>query len=76
MKRFYIGSSRESDAKVRLMAHNAGRTKSTKASRPWLIVIEENYANYTDARKRENFLKSGVGRKWVKDNLGERCESG
>ena len=76
LRKFYTGSSRDNDARMRLMAHNAGRTKSTKAGRPWLIVIEESYANYMDARKRENFLKSGIGRKWIKESLLERCQSG
>lgn len=76
VKEFYIGSSRENDSQMRLMAHNAGRTKSTKAGRPWFIVVQENYTNYTEARKRENFLKSGIGRKWVREKFLERCQSG
>jgi len=26
---------------------------------------KENFETYAEARKRENFLKSGVGRKWI-----------
>jgi putative endonuclease len=67
--KFYTGSSR-TGATSRLIAHNAGHTKSTKSGRPWMIVFEEQYATYTEARQRENFLKSGAGRKWIGENFG------
>jgi len=67
--KFYTGSSRIDDATDRLVAHNAGRTRSTKAGRPWVIIHEERYTNYTVARQRENFLKSGVGRKWINETF-------
>ena len=35
------------------------------------MIYTEEYSNYTDARKREIFLKSGVGREWIKDNFGD-----
>jgi putative endonuclease len=69
MNKFYTGSSR-TDAASRLMAHNAGHTRSTKSGRPWVLVLEERRATYTDARQRENFLKSGAGRKWIGENFG------
>jgi len=68
-KRFYIGSSHFDDTKKRLKSHNKGDVKSTKSGRPWSVVHFEMFQNYTDARKRENFLKSGVGRKWIYENL-------
>jgi len=68
-KKFYVGSSRENNAGSRLKSHNSGKTRSTKCGRPWLVVYEERYENYRDARKREFFLKSGVGRKWIKENF-------
>jgi putative endonuclease len=67
--KFYVGSSREDNASVRLKAHNAGKSRSTKSGRPWFIVREEQYGIYTEARQREIFLKSGVGRKWIKDKI-------
>ena len=63
--KYYIGSSHVS-ALVRLVAHNAGKTKSTKSGRPWELLHVETYETYTEARKREMFLKSGVGRQWIK----------
>ena len=67
--KFYTGSSR-TDATSRLVAHNADHTRSTKSGKPWVLVLEEPYATYTEARQRENFLKSGTGRKWVIQNFG------
>jgi len=62
---FYIGSSREKDSEKRIVAHNSGKTKSTKFGRPWIIIHDEQFPSYTEARKRELFLKSGVGRNWI-----------
>ncbi len=67
--KFYTGSSR-TDAMSRLTAHNTGHTRSTKSGRPWVLILEESHANYTDAWQRENFLKSGAGRKWIGKNFG------
>ncbi len=60
--KFYIGSSRENTAGERLKSHNTGKTKSTKAGRPWILIYEKQCSDYTEARKKEIFLKSGVGR--------------
>ncbi len=65
----YVGSSRENNPEERLSAHNAGKTKSTKSGKPWVLIHQEMCNDYTEARKRENFLKSGQGRKWVKENI-------
>lgn len=67
--KFYVGSSREDSADKRLKSHNSGRGKSTKGGCPWRLIYEERTSDYADARKREIFLKSGVGRKWNKENF-------
>ncbi len=53
----------------RLNEHNLGKTKSTKAYRPWKFVLIEKYTNLNEARKREIFLKSGLGRTFLKKIL-------
>ena len=68
-KKFYVGSSRNDEARARLSSHNAGKTRSTKGGREWVLINEEKCLNYTQARKRENFLKSGAGRKWIRENF-------
>ena len=56
----------------RLDQHNKGKTKSTKAFRPWKLLYYESFNSREEARKREKYLKSGIGRelinKIIKDN--------
>jgi putative endonuclease len=63
----YKGSCR--DLRARLMDHLAGRVSRTKCRRPLEIVYFEYHDDYSTARKRELFLKTGVGRQWLKDRL-------
>jgi putative endonuclease len=70
-RRTYVGCS--SDTKKRLTAHNEGKVASTCKFAPWRIVFEEAAANYTEARQREKYYKSGAGRRKMKaifDELG------
>ena len=69
----YVGSSHEESARTRFAAHNGGKVRSTKSGRPWELIYEEKHPDYTSARKRENYLKSGSGRDWIK---AERWQSG
>ena len=66
--RMYIGSSEEPDR--RLVSHNAGKVRSTKRYRPWRCVLLEEYADRLTAEKRERYLKSGWGRRWLKSHVG------
>jgi len=54
--RYYIGCTK--DLKIRLGRHNSGATRSTKPYRPWKLVYWEKFATKTEARKRENQIKS------------------
>lgn len=53
----------------RIIKHNKGDVRSTKAYIPYQLVYKEEYQNKTEARKREIFLKSGQGRKFLKGVL-------
>ena len=57
----YIGSTR--DVNNRLKEHNTGKSRFTKAGVPWKLIYQESYQSNHEARRRELFLKSGVGRK-------------
>ncbi len=70
--KFYVGSSRENSAENRLKSHNLGRSRSTKGGRPWRLIYEEQTSDYTEARRREIFLKSGVGRRWIRESFKSR----
>ena len=41
--------------------HNSGRNKNTKPYAPFELIHSENHNSRKDARKREKYLKSGVG---------------
>jgi putative endonuclease len=62
--RIYVGMSE--DAFARLNQHNSGKTKSTKGYRPWRIIYSEEFSNRIEARKREKYLKSGIGKEFLK----------
>jgi putative endonuclease len=56
IKRYYIGSTE--NVEKRLLSHNSGKVKSTKAYKPWLIVYTERFDIKSDALKREKKIKS------------------
>jgi len=60
----YIGISENPEE--RLKQHNLGMTHSTKPRRPFKIIYKEECGGRKDARKREKYLKSGIGREFLK----------
>lgn len=64
---WYIGSTK--DMQKRILAHNAGTNRSTKHGAPWGIIYCEISLNKKDARSREKYLKSGQGRRYLKNRL-------
>ncbi len=69
LRKRYTGSAR--DINTRLQEHNSGKSKFTKAGIPWKLVYYESYQSNHEARRRELFLKSGVGRKFLDQILSE-----
>jgi putative endonuclease len=67
-KKRYIGYTSK-DSFKRLNEHNRGYNKWTKENKPFIIIYSEEYADKKEAIKRENFLKSGQGRKWLDENI-------
>ncbi|MCB0693179.1 MAG: GIY-YIG nuclease family protein [Lewinellaceae bacterium] len=68
-RRFYTGMTK--DLERRIQEHNTGKTKSTKGFRPWKLVYSEVAEDRVSARNRESFLKSGIGREWIRKRLNE-----
>ena len=64
-KRLYVGLSK--NVEKRLISHNNGETFSTKGYRPWKLVYEERIGSRKQARNREKYLKSGVGKEYIKN---------
>lgn len=62
--RLYVGLSKNPEKRLR--GHNNGETFSTKGFRPWHLVYTEKVGSRKDARKREKYLKSGIGKEFLK----------
>ena len=64
---FYTGST--CDLKRRFEEHKNGRVNSTKNRRPLKLIYYEACLNEDDARQRERYLKSGMGKKYLRNRL-------
>ena len=64
--RHYYGHAE--DTGERLAKHNAGRVRSTKAYRPWIVIYEETFDTKSEAAKREYFFKTIDGYNFLKQN--------
>ena len=65
--KLYTGFS--SNPERRLKEHNSGKTTSLFKRRPLMIIYKEECVNELEARRRERFLKTGQGRKFLKSVL-------
>jgi len=53
----------------RLIKHNDGKVFSTKSRRPLRYIYTEICLNEDDARQREKYLKTGIGKRFIKQRL-------
>ena len=65
--KWYTGSTK--DLRKRILTHNTYKNKSTKFGVPWKLVYYEAGLDREDARAREKYLKSGMGKKYLKNRL-------
>lgn len=65
--RFYTGST--DDLRRRLSQHNTGKSIFTKKDKPYELIYYESCKNEQDARSRESYLKSGMGKRYLKNRL-------
>ena len=65
--RFYTGST--NDLQKRLSEHNSGRVTSTKGRGSFELIYYEASLNEQDARAREKYLKTGMGKRYIKNRL-------
>ena len=61
---FYVGMTE--DVEARLHRHNRGENKSKKAHKPWSLFFFESFETRIEARNREVYLKSGIGKEFIK----------
>lgn len=67
--KLYMGYT--NNLKKRLLEHNAQMNFSTKSRAPLLLIYAESCLNETDAKRREHYLKTTQGRKFIKLRLKE-----
>ena len=70
--KFYTGST--NDLKRRLHEHNSGSVKSTRNRKPLQLIYYEGCLNEEDAQQREKYLKSGMGKRYLKNRLKRYLE--
>ena len=68
----YIGFT--TDLKKRLTQHAKGQSTATKFHTPYKLIHYEYFINKADAKAREEFLKSGYGRKQLDQILKRTFE--
>ena len=70
---FYAGST--NDLKRRFEEHNTGGVNSTKNRIPLKLIYYEACINEEDARQRERYLKTGMGKRYLKNRLKKYLEN-
>ena len=69
---FYTGST--NDLKRRLAEHNDCRVASTVKRTPLRLIYYEACLNESDARAREKYLKTDMGKRYIKNRLKSYLE--
>ena len=64
---FYTGYT--DDLNKRIKEHNNGKVPSTKNRRPLQLIYYEACLNQQDALRREKYLKTTYGKRYLKNRL-------
>ncbi len=64
-KYIYVGLS--GDPEKRIAQHNSGYERTTGPYRPYKVISVEAFGTRELARTREKYLKSGVGKEFLRD---------
>jgi putative endonuclease len=65
--KFYVGYT--NNVRKRVEQHNNGQVESTKRRTPLELIYWEGCINQQDATKREKYLKSSWGKRYIKGRL-------
>jgi putative endonuclease len=66
-KRWYTGCT--NNLNERIIEHNSGKVYATKSRRPLIFIYCEISLSKNDAYRREKYLKSGMGKRYIKNRL-------
>jgi putative endonuclease len=64
---WYTGSTR--NLRRRLAEHQSGCSIATRYRGPWRLIYYEASPHLQDAQARERYLKSGMGKRYVRNRL-------
>ncbi|HTE21476.1 MAG TPA: GIY-YIG nuclease family protein [Candidatus Limnocylindria bacterium] len=70
---WYTGCT--SDLRKRLREHKAGNSRYTKHRGPYELIYYEACLNKDDAYRRERYLKTGMGRRYLSCRLKLQLEA-
>ncbi|KKT22089.1 MAG: GIY-YIG nuclease superfamily protein [Parcubacteria group bacterium GW2011_GWB1_43_8b] len=65
--KWYIGCT--NNLRKRFQEHNDGKSRYTMGRGPFKLIYFEGCINKLDGYTREKYLKSGMGRKYLKNRL-------
>ncbi|OHA89364.1 MAG: excinuclease ABC subunit C [Candidatus Zambryskibacteria bacterium RIFCSPHIGHO2_01_FULL_43_27] len=65
--KLYVGST--TNLRKRFWQHANGKSSYTKSRGPFALIYYEACVDEGDARSREKYLKSGRGKRFIKDRL-------
>ena len=60
----YVGLTNNPDR--RISQHNNKKEQTTKSYAPFKIILIEKHSTRAEARNREKYLKSGIGKEYLK----------
>ncbi len=66
-KKWYTGYTE--NLRNRFVLHNQNKIVSTKGRGPFILIYYEACLNQQDATAREKYLKSGPGKRYLKNRL-------
>jgi putative endonuclease len=60
----YVGLT--DNVERRINEHQSGKNKTTKPYKPYRVILIEQFETRVEARMREKYLKSGIGKEFLK----------
>jgi len=60
----YVGLTNNLDRRIH--EHTSGQNRTTRAYLPFKTILVETFKTRIEAREREKYLKSGVGKEFLK----------
>ena len=66
LTRNYIYVGLTNNIERRILQHNKGENRTTKAYMPFIMIYSEKFETRNDARTKERYLKSGIGKEFLK----------